>query len=540
MQRADSKTSLIGDCLGSYTIKQILGNGSMGAVYLAEQERIGKKVAIKVLHPEHVGNTEIAERFFQEARAVNEIDHPNIVDILDYKVTTWRSQPLAYFVMEYVDGQSLRALLRKREPLSIPRALHICRQVADGLAASHDKGIIHRDLKPANLMLTRRGREADVVKVLDFGIARLVEKPAGAVQTCMGRILGTPRYMAPEQFDGEADHRADIYSLGIVLYQLLTGKLPFAGKGHAELFSQHKTGMPTRPSALVPGMPPHLDVLVLKALAKSPDDRYPSMELFALALSNPDAFVTGMLRSMGPLLSALQDTARVAPMVLMPMPQRASSQPDIAIASSSNVSLVPPVAISHLGMTSSEWSYPGRPVLMSISAPVPAPASPPVGLQEHDISGPTNQLESDWFTNDDGTADERSALDEPAHGSRGYRRWLTVAAATLLIAGALFAFFWPNPNGGHAATQKPGPEAWSPAAVSPAEVSPEPDVGDSTPPPAASTTEEDRSEAHEPEGRSEPRKKKRRRSLDDNQPSPSRPAVDGALSLESIDNPFND
>lgn len=431
MQRGQHTTSLIGGSLGNYTIKRTIGSGGMGTVYLAEQEHIGKKVAIKVLHPQHVDNREIAERFFQEARAVNEINHPNIVDILDYKVTSWRDQPLAYFVMEYVEGQSVATLARERAPLPIVRALHICRQVADALAASHAKGIIHRDLKPDNLMITRRGREIDVVKVLDFGVARLVEKPPGAIHTSMGRILGTPEYMAPEQWDGKSDHRVDIYALGIVLYRLLTGKLPFPGKGFSELFSQHKTGLATRPSVLVSGIPPQVDVVVVKALAKSPDDRYGSMESFARALGDPDGYVTGLLLSMGPIMPALQDVGRMSPMVLMPVPQRVTTQPGTVAMSSQPSLLVPPVAISHHSVTSAEWS---RPV-------------------HKDSSQGAVDVENVWFLGDSMAPDndDQEALAPGTGESGGRRRWLALAVAALLVAGVLVILSVREPAGSHAA-----------------------------------------------------------------------------------------
>ena len=176
---------LIGQTIGNYRVTQKLGEGGMGSVYLAEHPHIGKKVALKVLHAEFASNQEVVARFFNEARAVNDIGHPNIVDIVDYGVLQGgpTGDRMVYFIMEYLGGRTLTQLIKNESPLPPERALTIALQVADALAASHRTGIIHRDLKPDNVMLLQRGREADFVKLLDFGIAKLTTDQQGSRRT---------------------------------------------------------------------------------------------------------------------------------------------------------------------------------------------------------------------------------------------------------------------------------------------------------------------------------------------------------------------
>src|SRR5262249_26012771 len=185
---------LIGQTVGNYLVTQKLGEGGMGAVYLAEHPSIGKKVALKVLHPELSNNEEGARRFFDEANAVNAIQHPNIVDIHDYGVIQGArgAERLVYFIMEYLQGVTLSQVIRTEAPLPPERALTIALQVADALAASHRCNIVHRDLKPDNIILISRGRERDFVKLLDFGIAKLTNESRGTQRTRTGLVLGTP------------------------------------------------------------------------------------------------------------------------------------------------------------------------------------------------------------------------------------------------------------------------------------------------------------------------------------------------------------
>jgi len=266
----------------------------MGAVYLAEHPGIGKKVALKVLHNEFSSNQEVAARFFNEAKAVNDIGHPNIVDIHDFGIiqAAGRGEQLVYFIMEYLAGTSLSGLIRNEAPLPPERALGIGLQVADALAASHKCGIVHRDLKPDNIMLIRRHRESDFVKLLDFGIAKLTGDVAGSRRTRTGIVMGTPAYMSPEQCEGRGniDHRTDIYALGIVLYEMMTGRVPFIGEGYGEILVQHLTQSPIPPSQFHM-MNAHVEAVVMKALEKRPDMRFPTMDEMMRAMADPVGYV---------------------------------------------------------------------------------------------------------------------------------------------------------------------------------------------------------------------------------------------------------
>ncbi|HRC55408.1 MAG TPA: serine/threonine-protein kinase, partial [Kofleriaceae bacterium] len=283
---------IIGQTIGNYLVTQKLGEGGMGAVYLAEHPHIGKKVALKVLHAEFASNPEVVSRFFHEAKAVNDIQHPNIVDIIDYGVLQHGNERLVYFIMEYLAGATLSHLIRAEAPLPPERTFAIGLQVADALAASHRCNIVHRDLKPDNIILGQRGRERDFVKLLDFGIAKLTGDQPGSRRTRTGIVMGTPAYMSPEQCDGRGlvDHRTDVYALGIVLYEMLTGRVPFVGEGYGEVLVQHLTQPPTRPSQFRM-LPPHVEAVVLKALEKRADLRYPTMEEMMRALADPVGYV---------------------------------------------------------------------------------------------------------------------------------------------------------------------------------------------------------------------------------------------------------
>ncbi len=316
---------LIGQTVGNYLVTQRLGEGGMGAVYLAEHPTIGKKVALKVLHAEFATNTEVVERFFNEAKAVNSIAHPNIVDIVDYGVIQTGpkgSDQLVYFIMEYLAGQTLAQIIRAEAPLPPERALTIALQVADALAASHRAGIVHRDLKPDNIILVQRGRDADFVKLLDFGIAKLTSDNRSGNRTRTGLVLGTPAYMSPEQCEGSAkvDHRTDIYALGICLYEMLVGRVPFIGEGYGEILVQHLTQKPIEPSRYRM-MSPHVEQVVLKALEKRQDMRYPTMDELIRAMADPVGYVEAHGGVQGFLQRALMpSTAPLPPVRLTPSP----------------------------------------------------------------------------------------------------------------------------------------------------------------------------------------------------------------------------
>jgi serine/threonine-protein kinase len=281
----------VGQTIGNYKITAKLGEGGMGVVFLAEHPVIGKKVAMKAIHPELSRNAEVVSRFMIEAKSVNQIGHEHIVDISDFGTTP---DGEFYFVMEYLQGQAMAERLKAVAKLPPAQALNIAAQVADALGASHDHGIIHRDLKPENIYLVGRGSNKDFVKVLDFGLAKLTGRGDEKVshKTRTGSVMGTPFYMAPEQCEGRAsiDHRADIYSLGVILFEMLTGKVPFGGEGYGEIIVKHITMPAPSARAIEPALSPAIDALLFRSMAKNPDHRFQTMAEFRDAMLDPEAY----------------------------------------------------------------------------------------------------------------------------------------------------------------------------------------------------------------------------------------------------------
>jgi serine/threonine protein kinase len=280
----------IGHTIGNYKITAKLGEGGMGVVYLAEHPVIGKKVAMKAIHPELSKNSDVVSRFVTEAKAVNQIGHEHIVDIADFGNTP---EGEFYFVMEYLQGESLSDRLRRDTRIMEGRALSISAQIADALNASHAQGIIHRDLKPENIFLCNRGQNRDFVKVLDFGLAKLTQGDTKVThKTRTGSVMGTPYYMSPEQCEGkiEIDHRADIYSLGVLIFEMLTGKVPFGGEGYGEIIVKHVTMPPPSVRSVVPELPEYLDLILYRVLAKDRDQRFQTMAELRDALLDPEGY----------------------------------------------------------------------------------------------------------------------------------------------------------------------------------------------------------------------------------------------------------
>jgi serine/threonine protein kinase len=264
---------------GRYRIEKKIGEGGMGNVYLATHVVLNRKLALKVLAGDMARNPEVVQRFQQEAQSATAIGHQNIIDIQDFGRLP---DGTAYFVMEYLDGLSLTGLLEQEGALDVPAIIKIARQIAEALDAAHARGIVHRDLKPDNISVIQKGEDPRFVKVLDFGIAKVGGAASRLTQT--GVIFGTPHYMAPEQAAGQAvDHRADIYSLGIILYEMSVGKVPFDADTYMGILSKHMFENPPVDPTAVPGRAlGALKPVVLKALQKKPDDRYSSMrELIA-------------------------------------------------------------------------------------------------------------------------------------------------------------------------------------------------------------------------------------------------------------------
>jgi serine/threonine-protein kinase len=249
-----------------YRLTKRLGAGGMSLVYLARHVIIDRLSAIKILREDLGSNPAHRERFLREARAVNRINHRNIVEITD----VGESDGVAYLVMEYVSGESLLAHIR-RGAFPWPRAVAIALQIASALGRAHQTGVIHRDLKPENIMLVPREGEGETVKITDFGIAKIVDAPA---LTFSEQLFGTPGYIAPEYVEGfPADYRSDLYSLGVVLYEMIAGALPYDARGQADLLLKPLTQAPIPLSQRVEGLPPELESLALRLLAKRPEDR---------------------------------------------------------------------------------------------------------------------------------------------------------------------------------------------------------------------------------------------------------------------------
>ena len=268
-----------GTVLGNYRLLELIGKGGMGHIYSAEHTRLGRLVAIKVLRQQYASNPDAIKRFFQEARAVNRIQHENIVQITDF---IEQADGENYYIMELLQGQSLKDLMREECPLPYKRSLNIILQVCRALALVHRAGIVHRDLKPDNIYLLERAGVKDFVKLLDFGVAKLMDMEAhrSVRQTAIGTILGTPAYMSAEQAAGKpVDQRADVYSVGIILYEMLCGLRPFAAETLGELVIQHLTVEPKIPTNvnLPEKLPRPLKQLVLRCLEKDKEKRPQSM-----------------------------------------------------------------------------------------------------------------------------------------------------------------------------------------------------------------------------------------------------------------------
>jgi eukaryotic-like serine/threonine-protein kinase len=279
---------VIGHTVGKYRLIDQIGEGGMGTVFRAEHTVLGSPAAVKLLLPRFTQDTAVVERFFQEAKAASAIRHPGVVEVFDYGRL---ASGQAYIAMELLRGEDLRGFLARHGRLGPELAAHIARQMLDALNATHAVGVIHRDLKPDNVFLVRdvASPGAVRVKILDFGIAKLVggrrDRPsAPRFQTKGDLILGTPAYMAPEQCKGghELDARVDVYALGCILFQMLTGRPPFVAGGDGEVMAMHIYEPPPRLSNLVHGLPVELDALLARLLIKDPADRIPSAA-YALA-----------------------------------------------------------------------------------------------------------------------------------------------------------------------------------------------------------------------------------------------------------------
>jgi serine/threonine-protein kinase len=284
----NAPASYIGkEIAGQFRIIQRIGSGGMGAVFKAEQPEMNRFVAVKIVHPKYVSRPDLVSRFRREARAMSHLSHPNTARVFMYGQL---EDNACYIVMEYLEGKNLAQVTRAEGMLQPVRATNIMVQVCGALEEAHRQGIIHRDLKPENIFLTTQGGIADFPKVLDFGLAKVTQRemrPGSLILTQEGMVFGTPEFMSPEQARGQPlDARSDIYSLGCILYEMLTGKLPFDAAQPMDYLALQIRGTPIPLGQRIAGLtfPPGLESVVMKTIEKDPARRYPSAADFAMAL----------------------------------------------------------------------------------------------------------------------------------------------------------------------------------------------------------------------------------------------------------------
>ncbi len=301
-----ASASYIGkEIAGQFRVVQRIGSGGMGAVYKAEQPEMNRFVAVKILHPKYVSRPDLVSRFRREARAMSHLSHPNTARVFMYGQL---EDGACYIVMEYLEGKNLAQVTRTEGMLQPARAANIMVQVCGALEEAHRQGMVHRDLKPENIFLTTQGGIADFPKVLDFGLAKVTQRemrPGSLILTQEGMVFGTPEFMSPEQARGQPlDARSDIYSLGCILYEMLTGKLPFDASQPMDYLALQIRGTPIPLDKRIAKLtfPPGLGEVVMKTIAKEPDERFPSAADFAMALKGclPGEVRDDALRSVPP------------------------------------------------------------------------------------------------------------------------------------------------------------------------------------------------------------------------------------------------
>jgi serine/threonine-protein kinase len=311
LEHAAAATTQTGQVLdGKYRLDAMLAEGGMGAVYRATHVMLGKTIAIKLIRTELGASPEIVRRFQREARAATALNHPNIVTVYDLGQTP---DGTLYIAMEFIDGPSLKALIQSGRAIAPARIVAILRQVASALATAHKHNIIHRDLKPHNIMLATAPDGSEQAKLVDFGIAKTFDEATQL--TSLGGALGTPYYMSPEQIEGRAvDARTDLYALGIILYEMLVGEVPFADQSTPAVLVKQLKERPVPPSMKNPAVPPALEAIALRCLEKDPEQRYQSADEFATALNEaaaaiPDASVVETTPMSATIVSGVRSTA---------------------------------------------------------------------------------------------------------------------------------------------------------------------------------------------------------------------------------------
>ena len=455
-----------GDTLGPYTIVRRLGAGAMGEVYQARHKHMGRDAAIKVLKAELTEERDIVARFFTEARATAAVRHPGIVEIFDCDL---HRSGRAFIVMEYLQGEDLAHRLASRGSFAgdWPALRGIGRQLANALAAAHAAGIVHRDLKPGNIFLVEKEGAEPVVKIVDFGIAKLLRRDGGEhSQTQTGHILGTPLYMSPEQAKGAKtiDHRTDIYALGCVLFELATRQPPFVRRGPAQVIVAHLHEAAPRASSLEPSVPPELDALIAEMLAKDPDKRPRSMSDVAARLAEPPSAAPGRVATQllpggrasggsGPIVAPAVKPAPIQPpgFVLAPAPK-----PAVAPAEAPRAAAAPTTQPQVVVRSGSASSAPTRAGYAGREALAVREALPVREAQLPDRAGSTTLGNS---------ASEMVAETEMVARPPKRSPWILIgAAAAVVVGGVGFAL---SRSGGHAAAPvTAGPPA-QPAAPAP-------------------------------------------------------------------------
>jgi eukaryotic-like serine/threonine-protein kinase len=392
--RADSDVATrIGAVVDKYTIVRVLGRGGMGAVYEARHAQLARRFAIKFLLPRLATNREILRRFENEAKAAGGLEHPNLAAVTDLGRA---SDGSPYLVMEFLQGEDCAQLLRRSGPLPVPRAINIVVQACRGLAVAHQASIIHRDLKPENLFVTDAGDGSDLVKVLDFGIAKL-RSGEGMAATATGETFGTAHYMSPEQARGasEVDERSDVWSLGIVLYELLAGRRPFEGEQFLPVIHQILSFAPPALATLRPGLPPRLIAAVERAIAKEPAARWPTVVALADALApfagSPGRSVPRQARPAATRITPATTSSGVASRSIAPewiegRPRRLLGRPRVRIALGLLLLLAAILVVARAGtpttrevtpQASSSGSPPALPHRLPSPEPAPTRAVPP-------------------------------------------------------------------------------------------------------------------------------------------------------------------
>jgi serine/threonine protein kinase len=473
----DCDISVLGTLLGNYRVDHQLGAGGMGVVYVGHHEALGRPVVMKVLQPELCNDTDMVQRFFDEARAVTAVRSLGIVQVFDFGVTP---DHRAYFVMERLDGESLATRLKQRR-FDHAACCRLGRQVANVLQAAHAAGILHCDLKPANLFLVPDPEIAggERVKVLDFGIAKLAgEAQSAGVRTYTSLMLGTLHYMSPEQCRSAstADARSDIYSLGCILFEMVCGRPPFVFTCVGDLVAAHLDEPPPDPHQLAPDVPPGLSALIAQMLAKAPDSRPPTMAAVSQALDDilrtldPAAVPSGTppsgLRAIRPL-PGLPPEPPVAPSdvpaaVALPAP------PAVAAPAPAAIEPPPPVAVATVAVPAPAVEPPASVVVAAVVEPpapvavaavaVPAPAvepPAPVAVAHPAAPGIAEPVRQPRDAVDDPSSSETTLPRARPHG-RGRR--LTYALGALVLLGSVVAIVLANDRPGRGEQTMPSAE----------------------------------------------------------------------------------